>query len=109
MERWSNIILSFPASRINFPVPSKSGGSGFRRKKYSASDHITHFHEDRARAFDQQGCYAIIDRSGRLLTPFMFLPHEGEDFGFHGGLAYVEWEEGNGYINREGKFIWKSE
>ena len=72
-------------------------------------DHITYFHEDRARAFDQKGRYAIIDRSGRLLTPFMFLPHEGEDFAFHGGLAYVEWEEGNGYINREGKFIWKSE
>jgi hypothetical protein len=71
-------------------------------------DHITYFHEDRACAFDQKGRYAIIERSGRLLTPFMFLPHEGEDFAFHGGLAYVEWEEGNGYLNREGKFIWKS-
>jgi len=74
--------------------------------KYSQ---ITYFHEDRARVFNEEGHYGIIDRSGRLLTPFMFLPHEGEDFNFHGGLAYVEWEEGNGYINREGKFIWKSE
>jgi len=71
--------------------------------------YISDFHEDRARLFNKEGRYGIIDRTGRLITPMIFMSHEGEDFDFHGGLAFVEWEEGNGYIDREGKFIWKSE
>jgi hypothetical protein len=49
-------------------------------------DGVRHFHEGRARV-EIRDRYGYIDRSGRQLTPFMFLPHEGEDFAFHGGLA----------------------
>jgi hypothetical protein len=71
-------------------------------------DEIFDFQEDRAHV-KKGGNIGFIDRTGRLITPIMFVYSEADDYNFHGGLAYVEWEEGHGYIDREGKFTWKSE